>query len=113
MFKSLTEQRCFNHAEREAVARCLECGHFFCRECVTEYEDRLLCAGCLGQVTRRSDRRTKRRTFVARAIQSLAGFILLWGIFYLMGLGLLALPTSFHENTVWNIESYDGPGDAP
>ena len=43
----LAHQRCFNHATREAVARCPECHHFFCRECITEHDDRVLCTGCL------------------------------------------------------------------
>ena len=46
-------QRCFNHAGREAVARCPECGQFFCRECITEHEDRVLCSACLKKLTRR------------------------------------------------------------
>ena len=44
---ALAHQRCFNHALREAAARCPGCGNFFCRECVTEHDDRVLCAACL------------------------------------------------------------------
>ena len=46
---NLSQQRCFNHTSREAVARCPECGRFFCRECITEHDDRVLCAVCLGK----------------------------------------------------------------
>ena len=44
----LLHQRCFNHMLREAVACCPECRRYFCRECVTEHEDKVLCAACLG-----------------------------------------------------------------
>lgn len=105
MALSLAEQRCFNHAQREAVARCPECGNFFCRECITEYEDRVLCATCLAHAAERSERRARRWTRIVCAARCMAGVILLWCIFYLLGLGLLTIPTSFHENTVWTMES--------
>jgi hypothetical protein len=44
---SLVQQRCFTHPGREAAARCPECGHGFCRECVTEHQGRVLCRACL------------------------------------------------------------------
>ena len=42
--EDLVHQRCFNHMLREAVACCPECRRYFCRECVTEHEDKVLCA---------------------------------------------------------------------
>src|SRR2546429_9979935 len=50
MTSNLIHQRCFNHALREAAARCPECGHFYCRECITEHEDRVICANCLAKL---------------------------------------------------------------
>ena len=50
--QNLAHQRCFNHAVREAVARCPECGQCFCRECITEHDDRVVCAACLKKLTR-------------------------------------------------------------
>ena len=57
--QNLVDQRCFNHHLREAVARCPECTHFFCRECITEHDDRIICAACLRKLARKpsSDRR--------------------------------------------------------
>ena len=52
MTSNLTFQRCFNHAAREAVARCPACGHYFCRECITEHDDRVICAACLRKLAR-------------------------------------------------------------
>ncbi|MFN7139481.1 MAG: rhomboid family protein, partial [Limisphaerales bacterium] len=45
--QNLTQQHCLNHFTREAAARCPECKQFFCRECITEHDDRVICAGCL------------------------------------------------------------------
>src|ERR1043166_5979979 len=49
---TLLQQRCLNHSFREAVARCPECKRYFCRECVTEHDDRLICAACLKKLSR-------------------------------------------------------------
>jgi len=97
----LSEQRCLNHAQREAVVRCPGCKQFFCRECVTEHEARMVCAACLRKLVQVP--LLKRRGF-AGAIsfsQCLAGLVLAWFVFYLLGESLLALPTSFHDGTVW------------
>lgn len=98
---SLAHQRCFNHAAREAVARCPECGRFFCRECVTEHEDRLICAVCLRRQVRRP--LTQRGWFVMalRCGQVVAAVFVAWLFFRLAGEALLLLPGSFHEGTLW------------
>ena len=97
----LAHQRCFNHAQREAVARCPECGRFFCRECVTEHEERVICASCLRRQARPP--LTQRRWFVgvARAGQLVVAIFVAWLFFRLVGEALLLLPSSFHEGTLW------------
>jgi hypothetical protein len=97
----LIHQRCFNHAQREAAARCPGCGRFFCRECVTEHEDQVICATCIRE--RIKPRLTRRRGFVlgTRAAQCLAGVLVAWLFFYLAGRLLVSLPESFHEGTLW------------
>jgi hypothetical protein len=97
----LSQQRCFNHGEREAVARCPSCGQFFCRECITEHDDRAICAVCLRKLSRAP--LLQRRGFlgVVRFAQLMAGLIAAWFFFYLIGEILLALPASFHEGTLW------------
>ena len=104
---SLTHQRCFNHSQREAAARCLGCRQFFCRECVTEHDDRVLCAACLEKLTK--PQLTQHRAFVGavRFAQCLFSLVLLWFFFYLAGEGLLAIPTSFHEGTLWRVNWLD------
>ena len=37
-----------------------------------------------------------------RIAQLVIGLIILWSFFYMVGQGLLALPVSFHEGTVWH-----------
>jgi hypothetical protein len=99
--QSLTQQRCFNHFQREAAARCLECGQFFCRECITEHDDRSICAACLKKLAKPP--LTQHRGFVGavRITQFLLGVVILWFFFYLVGESLLAIPTSSHERTLW------------
>ena len=104
---SLIHQRCFNHATREAVARCPECTRFFCRECTTEHDDRLICTACLKKLVRTP--RLTRPAFAGalRATQCLFGLFVAWFFFYLIGTALLALPTEFHEGTLWQVDGKD------
>ena len=99
--KRLSLQRCFNHAGREAVAKCPGCGRFYCRECVTEHDDRLLCAECVRQAA--AEPRLRRSGFPAlsRAFQLAGAALLAWLFFYWMGQMLLSLDAAFHEGTVW------------
>jgi hypothetical protein len=95
---SLSHRRCFNHAGREAAARCPSCGNFFCRECITEHEGRMICSRCLQPEVEGSVKRRFIRG-VARVLQVLAGTLLLWLAFFLAGRILLELPSTFHEGT--------------
>jgi hypothetical protein len=105
--RNIARERCFNHAQREAVARCPHCTHFYCRECITELDDRIICAVCLKKMVRQSF--LQRRAFVGiiRTLQCLFGVLTLWFFFYLIGEGLLRLPTSFHEGTLWRVDWLD------
>jgi hypothetical protein len=98
---SLAFQRCLNHAEREAVARCPECTHFFCRECITEHDDRVLCAACLKKLARVPLTRRPAFANVVRVGQCALGLIVVWFFFFVIGEKLASLPTSFHEGTIW------------
>jgi len=97
----LVRQLCAHHAQREAAARCPECGRFFCRECVIEHDDRILCASCLKRFLKKSGSKASRFTPFVRAGQLLLGFMILWLFFYYLGQVLISLPASFHEGTVW------------
>jgi hypothetical protein len=97
----LAGMRCCNHPGREAAARCVSCGSFCCRECSTEHDGRMTCANCLVQGARPTPAGGVRRALVS-GVPFLAGFLLIWLFCYLFGKGLISLPSSFHEGTLWN-----------
>ena len=106
---ALAHQRCLNHEFREAVARCPECRQFFCRECITEHEDRVICAACLKRLARPAARGRFHWTGVLIIGECLAGVLTVWLFFYMAGRSLLAIPDSFHEGTVWKSRFMDEP----
>ena len=97
----LTHQHCHNHMLREAVARCPECGRFFCRECITEHEDKVLCAACLHKMAEPTGIGSNRFQGLMQVGQFLLGIIILYVIFYYTAQVLLSLPSDFHEGTIW------------
>ena len=97
----LSLQRCHNHSQREAVARCPECASYYCRECIAEHEGRVLCASCLAKLLAGAPASRLRLSGLITAGRVLFGFLLLWLAFYYIGQALLSLPASFHEGTVW------------
>lgn len=98
---SLLARRCFHHPEREAAARCLSCQRTFCRECVTEHEDRVLCVTCLARPREAAAARRNRGRSIAGGA---AGLLLAWLFFFLFGRALALLPSSFHEGTLFTSE---------
>ena len=99
--QDLTHQRCINHKFREAVARCPECRRFFCRECITEHEDKVLCASCLRKKLKPGLHGFGRSQWIFRLVNFTAGIVLLYVLFYYFAQILLALPADFHEGTLW------------
>jgi hypothetical protein len=100
-------QRCHNHTSREAVARCPSCGFYFCRECITEHDERILCASCLKKQTPQEERPRRSFASLLRVGVALCGFMTAWFFFYLIGRILVATPTQFHEATVWKSKVED------
>ena len=101
---SIAQERCFNHTFREAVARCPACGRTFCRECISEHDDRVICAFCLKRFSKKAVRRY-RLVGLVRLAQILMGVLLLWSSFYLLGKALLTIPSSFHELAIGQEET--------
>ena len=97
----LARQRCFHHPGREAAARCPSCGRYFCRECVTEHDDRVLCAQCLAKAGRKGLLRGRRLGGLARTLWLGIGVWLTWIFFYYLGRILLEIPSEFHEGGLW------------
>ncbi len=98
---TLLNQRCVLHHEREAVARCPECTRFYCRECISEHEDRVLCARCLAKRVSVAPPKHSRFRHVVRSFAALVGLLVAWWFFDLIGRGLMLLPADVHEGTVW------------
>lgn len=98
---TLTHQRCFNHVAREAVARCPGCTRYFCRECVTEHDDRVLCAACLARLAKTDSGRARTFRTVTRVLQFGLGLVLAWFFFFAIGETLQRLPDEFHEGNIW------------
>lgn len=99
---NLDQRQCLNHPAREAAARCPECGHFYCRECIAEHEDRVICAACLRKMLRRPEQ--KRRpmfAWLARGTAFCFSLMIGWLAFYWVGKILLSIPTKFHDGTLW------------
>jgi hypothetical protein len=103
----LARERCFNHEWREAAAKCLQCGRYYCRECIVEHEDRMVCAPCLVRLTAARAKRKARLSSLGRAGLCFIGILTAWLFFYLIGRGLLALPSSFHEGSIWRTSYWD------
>jgi hypothetical protein len=79
------QQRCLHHHTREAAVRCPVCRNYFCRECVTEHDDRLVCAGCLH--TMRAPTAEESRG-VWRWIAPMAGLTVAWSFYAALGWAL-------------------------
>jgi len=105
--QNLAHQRCFNHAGREAVARCPECGQCFCRECITEHDDRVVCAACLKKLTQQPFARHSAFAWLLRLAQCAFGILMIWFFFFLIGDNLSKLPALSHEGTLWQVPWID------
>jgi hypothetical protein len=99
--KALVHQRCLHHPDREAAARCPECQRFYCRECVSEHDDRILCAACLRHLLAPAASRRPAFGGLLRLTLSVCAVAVIWFFFFFIGRGLLAIPSSFHEGTIW------------
>jgi hypothetical protein len=99
---NLSARRCFNHVAREAVACCPECQRFFCRECISEHQGRVVCAGCLDALTATVAVKSSWGGGLFCLGMVLTGLFTGWIWFYYLGSFLLFLPSSFHEGTLWH-----------
>ena len=78
----LARQQCFNHPGREAIVRCPSCHRDYCRECVTEHDDRYLCSACLRLESRELERTRRRVRVPVGAFMALAGLLTAWVVYY-------------------------------
>lgn len=92
-------QTCHHHRDRPASAKCPSCGRLFCRECVTEHADRILCVDCLAASGEESRPRPQRSLSTVAAF--LGAFIMVWVGFYLLGVILARIPVEYHDPAPW------------
>lgn len=99
---AILHRDCQNHRGREAAAFCADCRKPFCRECVIEHEDQVLCALCVS--SRAPDKPAKKFSVLQAFIPlaSLISFFLLWLLFYGLAYLLILIPATFHDGLFWN-----------
>ncbi len=86
------------------MVRCPSCRRFFCKECVSEHEDRFLCASCLAREAAPDTRvRPSGRNLLTGAMQLLAGLALLWLLFFLIGNAIRNVPDTFHQEIQYEL----------
>ena len=103
MASLLGDTTCVIHPDRQSVARCPSCRQFFCEECITEHEGRLICANCLrGSVHEAAAAPPRKRAIQLMPLLQL-GFALMigWLLFYLVAGTLADIPDDFHDGTIW------------
>lgn len=100
--RRMLDQRCFHHEFREAASRCPVCLRYFCRECVTEHQDRVLCTECLKKTVARGEEHATVLRRLLQALLPVAGLLMAWLFFYAIGRTLLAIPAAVHDGTVWD-----------
>lgn len=105
---AMTSAKCHHHRQREAAARCPDCGRCFCRECVTEHDGAVVCAACLQRRSQGRPLRRARWPAIRLALAGAAGLVAAWLLFLVVGRALLMLPSRFHEGTFWRGEA---PGE--
>ena len=89
------------------MARCPECGGFFCRECVSEHAGRVVCAKCLAELVGAPTRRAAVKAWLTLTVPYAAAFLFVWLCFYGLGQVLLVLPDAFHSGEVWQGDIWD------
>jgi hypothetical protein len=94
-------QRCVYHDFREAACRCPICRRYFCRECVTEHDDRLLCVECLKTIAASQATRLSAARRALGGLLTVGGVLIAWLFFYSVGRTLLLIPSAVNDGTVW------------
>lgn len=81
------------------MARCPECARYYCRECIVEHDNRVLCTHCVSKLLAP---KTKKRRSLEPVFLPLAFCVVLlvgWMCFYLLAEVLLRIPSNLLEST--------------
>jgi hypothetical protein len=98
---SFASRRCRNHIDRQAACRCPGCGFDFCRECVTEHDERLLCSRCVAGLNFPATRASRTKSIKAIA-QCVVGIAAAWIFFFLAGELTSIIVSPSHEVRAWH-----------
>ena len=99
-------QTCLNHPSREAVAQCPTCKRPFCRECITEHDYRMICAGCLSELREESMQGKREiRLPLMPVLHFIIGIVVIWIVYYQIGEVLLSIPIELHDGEIWEPDS--------
>ncbi len=101
---SLSNSRCFHHASREAAVCCPECRRFFCRECVSDFEERLLCDSCIRNFQEKKNNNSKSNKRFVSLLGIISGLFICVFTFYCLGQILFAIPNKFHDGSAWHAQ---------
>ena len=108
MIEKLSKKKCFNHSKRQASAKCLNCSHFFCPECITEHNGRLSCSNCLQKESEEKEKSgSKLLGTVLLTMSSFAAFIFICLFFYIFARLLYSSPEDFHQYSM--DDAYEKP----
>ena len=99
--KSIQHQRCFNHANREPVAKCPHCNRFYCRECITEHNRKLVCSKCLEEITSKDEKKSNTMVALCEFLIMLIGFSGVMFILAILGWFLMQIPNDIHTGAKW------------
>lgn len=102
----MSARTCGIHPTREAVARCPSCEGYFCRECITEHDFRMICAGCLAELLDGGgEEKTKSGVGIAGPVLSVlqvaAGVVVVWFVCFTLAELLRELPPELHSGSMF------------
>ncbi len=98
MTTGVAQQKCVLHPSRSAAGRCPECEEYYCRECITEHEGRVICASCLEEVTGDEAEEEFDWSLLLEVLKATGGFFLCWFFFYAIAQLLLKISTPLQQN---------------
>jgi len=87
----LSNIRCQNHIEREAAAICMKCQNYFCKECITEYDDKMLCKNCIDDLLKKNKTTHRKKINLKQFFAIITTTLFLWIIFYSSGKFLISI----------------------
>lgn len=78
------------------MARCPQCTRYFCRECVTDHDGRLMCRSCLATAAAADVATPRAWGKIVWPLLAAAGWLLAWFLAYAAGDLLTRVPDSWH-----------------